>query len=412
MDLQMLEMKRDRLVFDAAALLKNADKENRDLTTEEKVEYDALLEKQLPQVKSQIATLERDDVMRHGLADPESMGFARITQGIARELGRARGKSFGQQWIDSAAFKFFTDTKSQRPPHWQSPSVELKTTLTEAPTSGGALVAPDYLAHIEPFPLPPIVMSQLFTPGQTGSNQIVFPQETAITNAAAPTAEGALKPESAMTFAQQTAKVEKIPTWLPVSEELLEDAAGIAAFIDAQLRQFVLLALDGQLLTGDGVSPNLMGLLTRTDLTPPHAVGTDSAADAILKQIAAVQLAGGKLVDGIVMNPSDFIGMSIMKATTGEYIGASPFDTPTQPTLWGRPVALTPKMPAGKALVGSFRSGGAQLFTKGGVNVAATNSHQDYFVKNLVAIRAEIRAVLCVFQPLSFGVVTGVPVVP
>jgi len=112
-----------------------------------------------------------------------------------------------------------------------------------------------------------------------------------------------------------------------------------------QLRQFVLLALDGQLLNGDGVSPNLHGLLTRADLTPPHAVGTDSVPDAILKQIAAVQLAGGKIVDGIVMNPSDFLGISILKSTTGEYIGASPFETPIAPTLWGRPVALTPKMP-------------------------------------------------------------------
>jgi HK97 family phage major capsid protein len=125
-----------------------------------------------------------------------------------------------------------------------------------------------------------------------------------------------------------------------------------------------------------------------------------------------VQSAGQKVVDGIVMNPSDFLGLSVLKSTTGEYIGASPFETPVQPTLWGRPVALTPKMPQGKALVGCFRSGGAQLFTKGGTNVSATNSHQDYFIKNLVAIRAEIRAVLCVFQPLCFGVVTGVPVVP
>ena len=186
------------------------------------------------------------------------------------------GKSLGQQFVESAAFRYLTETKNHREPRWQSPSVELKTLLTEAPASGGALVAPDYLSRIEPFPLPPPLMSQLFTPGQTGSNQVVFPQETAITNAAAPVAEGAAKPESAMTFTQQTAKVEKIATWIPVSEELLEDAAGIQAFIDAQLRQFVLLALDTQLLSGTGVSPELLGLLVRTDLAPAHPVGTDS----------------------------------------------------------------------------------------------------------------------------------------
>jgi len=43
----------------------------------------------------------------------------------------------------------------------------------------------------------------------------------------------------------------------------------------------------------------------------------------------------------------------------------------------------------------------------GGTRVEASNSHQDFFIKNLVAIRAERRLALAVLRPSCFGRVTG-----
>jgi HK97 family phage major capsid protein len=63
-------------------------------------------------------------------------------------------------------------------------------------------------------------------------------------------------------------------------------------------------------------------------------------------------------------------------------------------------------MTAGTALVGAFKTA-AQIFRKGGVRVEASNSHADFFVKNLVAIRAEERLALAVYRPAAFGEVTG-----
>jgi HK97 family phage major capsid protein len=74
--------------------------------------------------------------------------------------------------------------------------------------------------------------------------------------------------------------------------------------------------------------------------------------------------------------------------------------------LWGLPVAVTPAMTAGTALVGAYASA-AQVFRKGGIRVEASNSHQDFFIKNLVAIRAEERLALAVYRPGAFGEVTG-----
>jgi HK97 family phage major capsid protein len=74
--------------------------------------------------------------------------------------------------------------------------------------------------------------------------------------------------------------------------------------------------------------------------------------------------------------------------------------------LWGLPVDVTPSIAAGVGLTGAFASQ-AQVFSSGGLRVEASNSHQDFFIKNLVAIRAEERLALCVYRPGAFGTATG-----
>jgi len=47
------------------------------------------------------------------------------------------------------------------------------------------------------------------------------------------------------------------------------------------------------------------------------------------------------------------------------------------------------------------------LFRRGVLRVEATNSHSDFFQKNLIAIRAELREALVVYREAAFGTVTG-----
>jgi HK97 family phage major capsid protein len=95
----------------------------------------------------------------------------------------------------------------------------------------------------------------------------------------------------------------------------------------------------------------------------------------------------------------------LSKTTTGEYLGDGPFGPVRAVTLWGRPIAVTSAIEAGVALVGCFTT--AQIFRKGGVRVDASNSHQDYCARNVVAVRSEPREALAVYKPQCFGEVTG-----
>jgi HK97 family phage major capsid protein len=300
---------------------------------------------------------------------------------------------------------------------WSTGAIEcvidmMATTLTSDPASGGKLITPQYLPGVQQILFKRLVVAALMAQGTTSSNSIVYMVETLFTNAAAPVLEGAAKPESALAFDQHTDPVSKIAHWLPVTEELLEDVAAIASYIDARLQLGVQLAEEDQLLNGNGTAPNLLGLLNRPGLAAPvarnaGATPPETNADAVLRQISAIATSAFVFPDGIVMNPANLYNILVSKDSSGQYYGGGPFSAvPATASLWGLPVAPTPSIVAGTALVGAFSSQ-AQIFRKGGIRVEASNSHQDYFVKNLVAIRAEERLALAVYRPGAFGKVTG-----
>jgi HK97 family phage major capsid protein len=279
-------------------------------------------------------------------------------------------------------------------------------TLTSDPASGGDLVTPDVRPGIFPGATRPLVVADLFAPGTTDSNAVTYMVETTFTNAADTVAEGAAKPESTITFDAVTDPVRKIATWIPATEEILEDVPQMRSYIDARLRLGVNLTEEDQLLNGTTTAPDIVGIRNRTGLAADVVRGTDTVPDAIAKQMAAIQNTTNLAPTGIVMNPADWLAVQLLKVDTGEYVGDGPFARPVAPTLWGLPVAVTTMMPAGTALVGAFRTA-AQIFRKGGIRVEASNSHSDFFVKNLVAIRSEERLALAVYRPGAFGEVVG-----
>lgn len=395
-----LTARRMFLLQKAKTLVDGVEKEGRAVgEADEKLHAQLLAE--IDSIDKRLEEAAGDDMLRERLD--------KLTGGGERRAGHATARgaagSWGQQFM-AATVDFFKNGLHRSSSAWATPTVELRAeTVTETVSP---IAVPQVLPGIVPGPAAPIVMSQLFAPGTATSNAITFMAETLWVPAADAVAEGAAKPEATLRFAPVTTPLTKIPVWIPVSDEALEDIPQLGAYIDARLVLGVLIALDREVLVGSGTAPHMKGLLGRTDLAPAVAA-TGNGIDAIAQQIGAIESAQQLPVDGIVLNSADWLAMGLVKSTTGEYLSGSPFTQAGPLTLFGRRVATTPTMPKGTALVGSFRSGGGQLFQRGGVNVAASNSHQDYFIKNLVAIRAEIRAALCLYRPAAFGLVTGLP---
>jgi HK97 family phage major capsid protein len=336
----------------------------------------------------------------------------RVTSGMSFPNGRPGGRSIGDLIINSDTGKWLREPSNVRASSWRSPASEIPipwhgadfpimraATLTGDPASGGDLIIPTYVPGILPLPTRQPRVADLFAYGATESNAIVYMMETAFINAAAAVAEGAAKPESTLTFDAITEPVRKIATWLPVTDEMLDDVAALKTYLDARLRSAIELTVEDQLISGNGTAPNISGVLDRPGLAPPLArVDPDTNIDAIVKQASAIFTATNLKPTAAIVHPTNALSIRLAKTTTGEYLSKSPLDDLT--------IVETPAIAVNTALVGAFNPGG-QIFWRAGLKIEVSNSHADFFVTNKVAVLAEVRLALAIYRPAAFGVVTG-----
>ena len=209
-------------------------------------------------------------------------------------------------------------------------------------------------------------------------------------------------------FDEMDEPVRKIAHWIPVADEMLADSDAIRSFIDARLSTGVLMTEEDQIVNGVGTPPNLSGILDREGLaTAVVAAPTQTNADAILEQITAIESSQAFTVDGVIINPANWAAIIGSKDLEDRYYGAGPLGGSRDGDwIWGRRVVTSAAIEAGTAIVGAFQQA-CQILRNGGVTVEASNSHSDFFVHNMTAIRAESRLALAVYQPLGVGLVTG-----
>lgn len=401
------------------AVWKAAEDEKRELTGEEKERSEkayAVAEK----AREKLLERDKDEKQKR---DIERWGENGIKDAGA-DLDVAAAGTLGEKFVAAEGYKAMQGRFKNEGGAWSTGEIPVlddtfktgmaggdfiggqKTVLTEGAGSGANLLQPDVQPGILPLLFRRLTVAALIPQGQTGGITVRYLQETTFTNAAAPTAEGALKPESTLVFAQVDEPVRKIAHFLPVTEEMLEDVPGIRSYIDGRLTLGVQLTEEDQLLNGNGTPPNLQGILQRSGLQAAQARGADNNPDAILKQANNIRINAFAEPDAVIIHPSNWQAVQLGKDAQGQYYGGGPFAGQLANQLWGLRVVVTPAIAAGTALVGSFGAW-SQIFRRGGLRVEASNSHSDFFQRNQVAIRAEERLALAVYRPAAFGTVTG-----
>jgi HK97 family phage major capsid protein len=229
-------------------------------------------------------------------------------------------------------------------------------------------------------------------------------EETTYTNAAAEIAEAGTFPEAALALTEQTVLVRKIAVFLPVTDEQLEDEPQVRGYIDNRLPFMIRQRLDSQLLVGNGTAPNLRGLLNISGIQT-QAKGADPTPDAIYKAIVKVETTGQAMANGVVMNPSNWQDIRLLRTADGIYIWGNPSDAGPE-RIWGLQVVRAQAETAGTAIVGDFQNF-SELSIRRGIDVQVSNSHSTFFVEGKQAIRADMRAALVVYRPAAFCTVTG-----
>lgn len=273
--------------------------------------------------------------------------------------------------------------------------LNLKTTLMGSTDSAGSLVVPqrDQLVGM---PQRRLTIRDLLTVINSSSGSIEYPHVTSRPNAAAPVAEGALKPESAMTLELKSVPMRVIAHWIPASRQILDDAPQLEGEINSELLYGLAVKEEAQLLFGDGTGQNLSGMVPQAvPYVPEFVVAGETIIDKVGLAILQAALTNVP-VDGVVVHPSDWWRMRLVKDGQGKYILGDPGSTVT-PVLFGVPVVPTLAMTVDKFLVGGFKA--QTLYDRWAARVEVSTEHADYFTRNMVAILAEERIGFAAKQP-------------
>ena len=286
---------------------------------------------------------------------------------------------------------------------------ELKALITGlSDTSAGAFVIADRQTELIDLLRRPQILAGLVTVGQTDSDLVEYVEQTARTNAAAPileatsqTDDDALAPESTTTFIVRQKIVQEIAHFTAATKRALADAGQLSTILDSEMIDGVLEALDSQIASGSGATPEMPGIYNTSNIST-LSKGGENGPDALHRAMTLIRLAY-LAPDNIGLHPNDAMDLRLEREG-----GAYLFGPPSQPggdQCWGIPMRSNAVFTDGTPIVGAFRRSG-RLWLREGVTLNITDSHLDWFRRGLVALMATMRACFAVVRPAGFCTVT------
>lgn len=359
---------------EAQSIQNAASEEGRPLTEDEQTRFDDLVgsaELALKTHAQQVKNGQRLEAVATGLGDdlpdPTLSGATRSDQ------------TFGEAFVNSDVFK---QLQSQYPD-----GIPAKTQVTTGSVRVGRvknalLTDPKMREPLHVVDLPGLTVLDLFdviTVIDDAPDTIKTFTAT-FTSAADIVAEGALKPEAAMTWTPATLNQETIAHHMPVTNQALSHNSMLRQIID----RFMI----------NGVRARAQAEI-HTDLAAWSALGVQ-AFDTDLRttlrravtkaQIAGRQLGSGPLAIGISPNDAETLDLEQIANLV-----LSPGETPNQATgIWRTPLIVSAAFADGFAYVGDMSQ--VVWYTSGGVNVSVGWVNQQ-FTENEQTILAETEGV-------------------
>lgn len=358
----------------------------------------AQMNQEMTDLGKEIETLQQVLKAEEGLE--ESKKFTDEPVGTFQHPGGngEKGKSFGKHFVESDAFKNYHGG--------QGPSVHLDVEVkTLFQRTAGWAPESTRTGKVVEYATRPIQVTDLIPSTTTTQSSIKYMEETTFTNAAAETAEAGTYPEAALALTEKSVTVEKVAVWLPVTDEQLEDVARVEQYVDNRLRFMLMQRLDEQILTGDGVTPNLLGILNKTGIQT-QAKGADPVPDAIYKAITKIRVTGRAIPNATIQHPNDWQDIRLLRTSDGLYIWGNPSEAGPE-RIWGLGVVQSDAETENTGLVGDFVNFSEVSFRRG-VDIQVTNAHSDFFIKGKQAIRADFRCAVIWYRPAAFCTVTSI----
>lgn len=270
----------------------------------------------------------------------------------------------------------------------EMPRTEFKNLMESTGAAGGFLVQPELRPPVGLRGLPALV--ELLPQVPVKSNLVRVPVEDAGQSVADTVPEGELKPERDTLWSLGEFITYTIAEWIPASRQILEDSPLLQSYIDRQLKREVIDRLGELVIKGTGVDEirgilNTVGIQTRTHRVESNGMGaaTDSAWQTLSYASADIRLAGFN-PDLWVLSPHLLAELDPAAIAAAGVLGISIVSD----------IHLAP----GEAIV--MDSQFSAIFIRDEATILIGRPH-DFFLRNMVAILAEIRAAFGVTMPSS-----------
>ena len=383
----------DKVQQTAENALKEA-KNSGELSAETKAKVDEMLTKQ-GGLTEKMAQLEEK-------LEQNSSDILDIQQCDAK--GVRGGSGDGRQTLGEAVVQHDdTKTWAEKGDPKQRLNISVTNVITTDGASAGEMVRPHRGEDVD-LPMQETPIRALIPAIPISTGNVEYLRQNLRDNQAAPTAETAMKPESNYTWTLENAAVQTIAHWVHVSKQAMDDLPMLKGKIDTELSYGLDLVENAQLLSGDGVAPNLSGLITNSTVYSGAAEAkiTSGGGATIIDKLRVAMLEATLNLypaDGTILSHEDWMVIETWKTSDGAYLFANPAGI-AGPVLWGRRVVPTHAMTIDKFLVGAFRMA-ATIYDRQGTQIDISDEDRDNFVKNMLTVRAEKRLVLEVKRPAS-----------
>ena len=246
--------------------------------------------------------------------------------------------------------------------------------------------------------------------GSTDAHVIRFPKESAYDDGAGVAAGGTAVGQSDFDITAVSVNVEKLGTFMRITEEMLNDTPQLSAYLAARVPGKVLSLEDNQILNGTGASNQLDGFFTAgnsaafnaTTAGFVDAVEAANEYDVLVAAMNQLNLSN-YTASTILLNPTDLHKIILLKSTANEYLRQQIYQG-LQPTIMGIPVTVNTAVTAGKFLVGDLGVA-SQLWVRENLAVEFSREDSTNFRDYFVTVRVQERVAHSVYQPNA--VVTG-----
>lgn len=249
-----------------------------------------------------------------------------------------------------------------------------------------------------------LYMRDIIPANRAGSNLIQFVQEATFTNnaglqgdASPGGAEAEALATSAMTFTLANAAIATVGHIIPVSEQVLHDAALLEGHLGERMTYGVKLAEEVQFLRGSGTAGNISGVNTQAAAFTGGNTN-QTILDTLLRALEQVSLSNYD-ADAYVLHPVDWYAAMRLKDTTGRYLFSDP-QAMVAPRIWAKPVVPSQTQTSGKFTCGAFRLGCA-IWDLEDVTVR-TGTVNNQFAQKMLTLRCDERVTLTVYRTTAF----------